>query len=115
MAGTLAEALVILDSAASADALAELRHVAHVTQLLPPRIALISMSAEGTEVVRRIRGVEGVYVDDVPVETRGRLEPNERMFVDAWAARRRPKVRVGDKLDWDARGLLPPDLPSGRR
>ncbi len=43
----------------------------------------------------------------------------ERMFVDAWLARKTPQVTEsnapGEGLSWDAPGLTPPDVPGTGR
>ena len=60
----------------------------------------------------------GVFTEAPPPGLRETLEPAERLFVDAWLARGRPKPpRPGEGRPWDAGGgpgeppRLPPDPP----
>ncbi len=56
------EYLVIFESTLAGQALEDLKAVAKVTQVLEPRLALISAGADAGESVRRIHGVLGIYV-----------------------------------------------------
>ena len=108
------ELLVILEASLADEALAQLRAVANVTQVLTPRLALVQADPETTARAARIRGVLDVY-DDAVSELPADLTPSERVFVSAWEARRQPKTRPGEGLSWDAPGFLPPDPPVHRR
>ena len=105
--------LVILESRLADSALAELRTLASVTQVLPPRLALVRSDRATTARIAQIPGVLSLHD-----QTLGVVPPDltaaERTFVDAWAARRQPKKRPGDDLPWDAPGFKPPDMPGGR-
>ena len=114
IANTLSEFLVILETRSADEALVRLRAVANVTQVLPPRLAIVEAERETAARVARIEGVLGVYDDAVP-EVPPDLTPSERVFVSAWEARRQPKTRPGEGLSWDAPGFLPPDPPGQRR
>jgi hypothetical protein len=104
------EDLVVLESASAKEALAELGGVADVTQVLAPRLVLIRAYPKVLKQVARIKGVVGVYHDTSP--DLPDLEPNERVFISAWEARRRPKTRPGDQLSWDSPGFNAPDAPT---
>lgn len=114
IANPLREFLVLLETRLADEALAQLRAVANVTQVLPPRLAIVQADRETTARAARIEGVLGVYDDAVP-EVPPDLTPSERVFVSAWEARRQPKTRPGEGLSWDAPGFLPPDPPGQRR
>jgi hypothetical protein len=104
------DALVVLESDRAARALAELRSVAQVTQVLAPRLALIRSDREVLARAARIDGVAAVH-DQVLGELPADLTDSERTFVAAWQARRAPKTRRGEGLSWDAPGFEPPDPP----
>jgi hypothetical protein len=107
------ERLIILDPRLGRSALAELRAVAHVTQVLEPRLVLLHSDAATIALLSRIPGVIGVHEEalgEIPPD----LTPSERMFVSAWEARQRPKDRRGEGLAWDAPGFKPPDPPADR-
>lgn len=108
------ECLVVLELPVAGAALAQLRAVAVVTQVLAPRLALVRADAETMARIATFSGVGAVYCDTPPT-----LEPAptpaERVFVAAWAMRRRPKTRRGDGLSWDTPGFDAPDLPKQDR
>jgi hypothetical protein len=91
------------------NALDELRKVAAVTQVLPPRLALVSLPDE-----RQAPDIPGIawHLEDVPPEDFRRLSSQEQLFITAWKVRGGGKERPGDNLPWDAPGYLPPDLPA---
>ncbi len=100
---TPSEVLVVVDDPARyAAAVAALRRVGVVTQLLPPRLAVVRI-APGSD-LPHVPGTT-VYVGRPDVD----LSKSERIFVDAWLARDQPKDRVGDGLPWDAPGFEAPD------
>lgn len=108
------EFLVILEPRLADKALAQLRAVANVTQVLAPRLALVRADPETMARAAQIGGGLDVYDDTLP-ELPPDLTPSERLFVSAWEARRQPKTRPGEGLSWDAPGFLPPDSPVHRR
>jgi hypothetical protein len=108
------ELLVMIDPGLGDQALHRLRAVASVTQVLPPRLALVGADPEATDRVTGVVGVLGVYDDTLP-DRPPDLTPAEDVFISAWEARRHPKTRRGEGLPWDAPGFLPPDPPTDRR
>jgi hypothetical protein len=106
------ELLAILEPRLATEALAQLRLVANVTQVLAPRLALVQADPEGRSRAAALGGLhlyEGV-ISELPPD----LTPSERVFIAAWEARRRTKTRIGEGLSWDAPGFLPPDAPTNR-
>jgi hypothetical protein len=114
MPDPLREYLIILEPHLADKALAQLRAIANVTQVLAPRLALVRAHAETMRRAAQIEGVLTVSDDTVP-ELPQDLTPSERLFVSAWEVRRQPKTRPGEGLPWDAPGFLPPDSPVDRR
>jgi hypothetical protein len=110
MPEALRELLAVLEPGLADEALAQLRAVANITQVLPPRLALIRADPDTMARARRIQGVLDVYEDVAPALPLD-LTPSERVFISAWQARRQPKTRRGEGLSWDAPGFLPPDPP----
>lgn len=103
------DVLILIDRGTDADRVLEsLRRVTRVTQVLPPRLALVL--ADGPV---NVPGA-AAYADDVPDAVLDELSPAERAFVAAWRSRRAGKRRPGEGLPWDAPGHLPPDLPPHR-
>lgn len=115
MASRPAELLVVLDEDAADAALEGLRNAFHVTQVAPPRLAVVETTkAEDEASLRSMPGVVAVTGADVPVELMGRLRPEEELFVAAWSRRLTEiprKERRGEGLSWDAPGFSPPDAP----
>jgi hypothetical protein len=107
------EYLVQLESDFMDEALPRLETVGRVTQILRPRLVLVHIEPGVRSRLSLVPGVLGVY-DSAPPELSPDLTPAERLFISAWEARQRPKVRPGDNLPWDAPGFVPPDLPPGR-
>jgi hypothetical protein len=108
------EVLVVLEPRAAEKALARLRSVSQVIQVLPPRLAFVLVDAKNMARLARIQGVLKAY-DDVPAKFPSDLTASERLFVSAWKARRQPKTRPGEGLPWDAPGYIPPDHSPHRR
>lgn len=108
------ELLVVLEPGLFDRTLAHLRAIGTVTQLLPPRLALVRAAPDTIARVARIEGVLSVS-DDTLAELPQDFTPSERLFVSAWEARRHPKTRPGEGLSWDAPDFLPPDPPVNRR
>ena len=106
------ELLIVLDSQPASETLARLRAVATVTQVFPPRLALVQA---GPDARTRVAGIQGVLhvLDDPARELPADLTPAERIFAAAWQARQQPKTRTGEGLPWDAPGFEPPGRPDG--
>jgi hypothetical protein len=97
--------VVAADTPTGREALADLRIRGLVTQLLPPRLALVAPGAGGPD---ELAGTPGISVHaDTPPELDDPTEA-ERLFVEAWLSRRAGKRRRGDGLPWDAPGFQPP-------
>jgi hypothetical protein len=106
------ELLIVLESRTASETLARLRAVASVTQVFPPRLALVQAGPDAMTRVVRIHGV--LHVLDGPArKLPADLTPAERIFAAAWQARQQPKTRAGDGLPWDAPGFEPPGPPGG--
>ena len=108
-----AELLVRVDHDEAADALARLREKFRVTQVAPPRLAVVERPPDTREPeLRDTPGVVAVAGPEVPEDFKQGLSPEEALFVAAWERRmREPKSdgRPGDGLPWDAPGFSPPD------
>jgi len=107
------ERLVILDLRLGQSVIAELRSVADVTQMMPPRIVLLRSDAATAARIAQMPGVVSLH-DATLGEVPSDLTPSERTFVSAWELRQRPKDRRGEGLSWDAPGFKPPDPPADR-
>jgi hypothetical protein len=103
------EVLVVLDQDAAPEAMQAVRTHGAVTQILAP--ALVLVSPANAAWFSGLPGVRFVLEDEVPEAVRNDLDASERILVDAWEARRRPKRRRGEGAAWDAPGFLPPDVP----
>ncbi len=103
------EFLVLVDDAGRYAATVEQwRRSATVTQLLPPRLALVVLPPGAAP--EQVFGVGTRWFGgDVPEVVLRELSEAELLFVAAWRQRRRPKIRPGDGLPWDAPGYQPPD------
>ena len=99
--------VVVADADRYQEAVEEWRRSAAVTQLLPPRLALVVPDRDPPPVP----GTRW-YTDAVPADVLLSLAPYERIFIAAWRDRRSIKKRTGDGLPWDAAGYDPPDRPS---
>ena len=99
--------VVVADADRYPEAIDAWRRSAAVTQLLPPRLALVVPDRDPPEV----SGTRW-YTDAVPADVLLSLAPHERIFVAAWRDRRGMKTRVGDGLAWDADGFAAPDEPA---
>ena len=104
------ELLIVLDSQPASETLARLRAAANVTQVFPPRLALVR---PGPDARTHIAGIQGVLhvLDDPARKLPPDLTPAERTFAAAWQARQQPRTRPGEGLPWDAPGFEPPDQP----
>jgi hypothetical protein len=88
-----------------------------VAQRLSPRIMIVEPSGDTTkEKLQTMKGVDAVLEpgESLPVDVRRTLTDAEALFVDAYTQRPRHKARLGEGLDWDAEGFLPPDPPTKR-
>jgi hypothetical protein len=81
---------------------------AQILQRLPPRLAIVATDEEGIRALERSPGISAVYAEDVPEEAMERFDEVSRAFAGGWNERRRPKVRRGEELPWDAPGFDPP-------
>ena len=106
------ELLIVLDSQPASETLARLRAVATVTQVFPPRLALVQAGPDARTRIARIQGVLHV-LDNSARNLPADLTPAECAFAAAWQARQQPKTRPGEGLPWDAPGFEPPDQPDG--
>ena len=106
------ELLIVLESRPASETLAQLRAVATVTQVFPPRLALVQAGPDTRTRAARVRGVLQV-LDDPTRKLPADLTPAERAFAGAWQARQQPKARAGEGLPWDAPGFEPPARPDG--
>lgn len=111
MTGPSRETLVILDPAAVDTALRAIADVARVVQFLPPRLALVAATVD-PEQLPAIPGVRQVCEQATIDVSAMDLSDEERVFIQAWQARRQPKVRPGEGLQWDSPGFHPPDPPT---
>lgn len=105
------EVLVLIhDPDRQGQVLGRLEAVGHVTQRLPPRLALVELRG-ATSSPPSVAGTTW-FVDDPPPEAvLTEMAPAERAFIAGWNERRLPKSRPHDQLDWGAEGLEPPDNP----
>jgi hypothetical protein len=103
--------VVVADGVDFREAVEQWRRSGTVTQLLPPRLALL---VPDTDPPPHVPGTRW-YLDDVPADVLLDLAPHERIFVAAWRDRRArrgvAKDRPGDGVHWDTPGFQPPDAP----
>ena len=104
------ETLFLLDSDHAENALRELRRVARVTQVFPPRLAVVT-----GDVPTGVAGVISTY-HRAAAELPPDLTDDELLFVAAWRERagKETERRRGEGLAWDSPGFEPPDAPDGR-
>jgi hypothetical protein len=104
------QALVIFDASREQEALSGAAGLVNVTQRLPPRLAIIEGLLDRIASLRDVPGVVGVFEGPVSETALKELSPTERLFAEAWASSRRPKLdRRGQGLAWDAEGFEPPN------
>ncbi|HET9516444.1 MAG TPA: hypothetical protein VFO77_01830 [Actinoplanes sp.] len=99
--------VVVADPDRFADAIEQCRRSAVVTQLLPPRLAVLRSDPESAAAPPGTSW----YGDQIPADVLSTLSPTERIFVAAWQDRPVHKQRRGDGAAWDAPGFRPPDWP----
>lgn len=103
-------ALLILDESAAAAAMTRVSRLVHITQQLPPRLALVEGGAAAVDQVRTVAGVRAVCTKDINDSLLEELTEPERLFAEAWKLSLKPKgARVGEGLPWDAEGFQAPD------
>ena len=103
------ELLVVLRSSLAAEQ--QLSEDVQVVHTASPKVMLVRLPA-GANAAAALGDVVYVGVEPPP-EVLSALDDGERLFVDAWLARRsaEPKARPADGLAWNAEGMSPPDLP----
>jgi hypothetical protein len=103
------ELLVVLRSPLAADQ--QLSEDVQVVHTASPKVMLVQLPA-GLDAAAALGDVAYAGVEPPP-EVLSALGDSERLFVDAWLARRsaEPKARPADGLPWDTEGMSPPDLP----
>ena len=73
------------------------------------RVALVSKrSLEDSASSWAQGGIAAVFERGQPTPAFEQLDPNERLFAEAWAVAGQPKSRIGDGLKWDTPGFDPP-------
>jgi hypothetical protein len=80
-----------------------------VRHAVSDRLGVLTTDASTAARLRDRDGVSVVVDDEPPASIIAALDPAERLFVDAWVERRRPKPRSGDGAAWDTPGFEPPD------
>jgi hypothetical protein len=100
--------VVVADDHPYREAIELWRRAGTVTQLLPPRLALL-IPDPGRE-PPHVPGTRW-FIDAVPADVLLDLAPHERIFVAGWRDRRSAKARTGDGLNWGAPGFTPPGPP----
>lgn len=104
------EALVILESSAPETA-AEVERLARVLQSTGGRLMILDAGSSDLGGVRALPGVAHVLSGPAGDVDMPRLEPGDRLFLNAWLERHRnpkPEPRPGEGLPWDAPGRQPP-------
>jgi hypothetical protein len=108
-----AELLVRVDDDEAADTLARLQERFRVTQVAPPRLAVVEQQPGTHEPeLRDTPGVVAVAGPEVSDDFTQGLSPEEALFVAAWERRMqetKSEDRPGEGLPWDAPGFSPPD------
>lgn len=105
--------LVLLSEEAPSQSLRQLRAQYRVTEEAPPRLIVVAADRGDIEQLRTAPGIVAVIEDAIPTNVLESLSEAERLYADAWEARRQmgKKRRPGDGLSWDAEGFEPPDMP----
>ena len=104
------ETLFVLDGDHAEETLRELRRVALVTQIFPPRLAVVT-----GDVPTGVPGVISAH-DPAAADLPDDLTDDEQLFVAAWRERagKQAEHRRGEGLAWDSPGFEPPDAPDRR-
>lgn len=106
---TQVESLIVVNTS---EGLQEVSRQWTLVQTHPPRLAIVRAGAEElrTGAAGTVAVLNPSSVDEVEAALQSPLSESERLFVEAWLLRRRPKEnRKGDGLPWDAPGFTPPD------
>lgn len=115
MTSEAVEVLIAFAHGKDAAILEQLQPGPRITALKPPGLATVRASTEEIAALRRLTGVQAVFLRDVPAQFLEALGPGERLFVLAWQVRGGTKLeRPGEGLPWDAPGFEPPDRPKGQ-
>lgn len=103
----MSEGSVDSDSAGLADGFRIVHAVSRRVFVIEPPAGIASTD------VAALPGVAAMSEGDVAPEMLEGLDETEALFVQAWSKRKgEPKTqRRGERLDWDAGGFEPPDLP----
>lgn len=110
------QVLLIFDPIQAGEGISRVGWLATVTQVLPPRLAIVEVDPDRLAAVRGIPGVVAMFEGSVPDTMRAQLNTTELLFAEAWAKNREPKKdRVGEGLSWDAEGFEPPDRKPDRK
>ena len=104
---------MVLDDTAHGDPLGTVKSRLMVTQVVSPRLLIVSAEDDPTSILSALPGVRAVYGDKAPREAIESLTAEEALFAEGWNLRRAqpPKERPGEGLGWDAKGFEPPDSP----
>lgn len=105
---SIVQALIIAESSDPDEAFMRASEYVRMTQHLPPRIAVAEGNRSQLDAVRALPDVFGVFEKDIPGAVLQKLNPTERLFVEAWVLAREPKSRPGEGLPWDADGFESP-------
>jgi len=112
--GNQIEALIMLYNKTSVATLQDLRQNYHIRQIHLPRLAIAYVSTSDVKVIEKIKGVQVVYVNEIPLTIIQTMTPAEKIFANAWQLRKKQdnkKERPGDQLPWDTEGFDPPGKP----
>ena len=102
--------LVLLDNEDSSAVLGGRATIVHAAS---PRLFVVRLESASREELAELPGVAALAERSLPPELTAQLDPQEKLFAAAFAAREDGKKRVGDGLPWDAAGFEPPDPPAG--
>lgn len=105
----VSEHLIIITGPEPEETLMLLREHFEVTQSVSKRVFLVRGAQSGLRVPKR-EGLHTFSTPDIPEETLRSLDDKESLFVSAWRTRLQqpPKKRVGEGLNWDHPGFIPP-------
>lgn len=100
--------MVLVDETAALEVIEEHAAIVHRAS---PRLFVVRVEPAVRARLDELPGVVAVTGEAFSAGVAERLDEAEALFAAAFAARRTPKQRVGDGLDWDAPGFEPPDPP----
>lgn len=98
--------LILLDNEHSSAVLSGHATIVHAAS---PRLFVVRLESATYEEIAALPGVAALSEQSLPPGLAAQLDPQEKLFAAAFAARAIPKERVGDGLPWDAAGFEPPD------